>query len=280
MLRTTDYHTPIARGAGASAETFNAPMEQLDAAIGTLVTNGSGTSTTINGPTGAPSGQKVIPVVSTTGFAIGDPIFLKNAAGLTESATVNSVSAGVSLTAVANLTHTYVSGDPVSKSPVELVLARGGFGTLGDRLDYAYGAVASTQRVMRALHVGASGDANIIGDLSVILLSDSTGVGGIDYTVSWAWKFINKLAVRYPAWTFLYSIWDDATWNYLAPVTAQTGTGPNTLHFWNWSHGGVNSGWHLQDLPLMLAAKNPDLVFMAHGQNGLAHPGYFERMAA
>lgn len=67
-------------------------------------------STTLDGAANA--GQKVIPVAATTGFASGDVCLIRSADRFTyEIVTIDTVSAGVSVTAAANLKSAYVSGD-------------------------------------------------------------------------------------------------------------------------------------------------------------------------
>lgn len=66
--------------------------------------------TTLDGA--AAAGQKVIPVTSTSGFTAGDICLVRSANRfLFEAITIDSVSAGVSVTAVANLKNSYESGD-------------------------------------------------------------------------------------------------------------------------------------------------------------------------
>lgn len=60
----------------------------------------------------AASAQKVVPLTATTGIASGDNLFLRAADGIEyEVIEVDSVSVGVSVTAVSNLKYSYVSGD-------------------------------------------------------------------------------------------------------------------------------------------------------------------------
>lgn len=65
--------------------------------------------TTLDGE--ASSGQKVIPVTATTGLSSGDVCLIRSATRFNfEVVTIDSVSAGVSVTAVANLKYTYDAG--------------------------------------------------------------------------------------------------------------------------------------------------------------------------
>jgi hypothetical protein len=66
-------------------------------------------STTLDGS--AAAAQKVIPVTDTTGFTAGDVCLIRSADRFTfEVVVIDSVSSGVSVTAVANLKNAYVSG--------------------------------------------------------------------------------------------------------------------------------------------------------------------------
>jgi len=67
-------------------------------------------ATTLDGS--ANSGQKVIPVTSTTGFAVGDDCLIKEASGDDfEALKIASISAGVSITAEDDLKYGYAAGD-------------------------------------------------------------------------------------------------------------------------------------------------------------------------
>lgn len=67
-------------------------------------------NTTLDGA--ANSGQAVIPLTATTGFSADDVCFIRQSVtGQFEPVTIQSVSAGVSVTADANLQFAYTSGD-------------------------------------------------------------------------------------------------------------------------------------------------------------------------
>jgi len=67
-------------------------------------------STTLDGA--AAAGQKVIPLAATAGLAAGDKCLIRSADRITyEIVEIDSVSAGVSITAEENLKQSYVSGD-------------------------------------------------------------------------------------------------------------------------------------------------------------------------
>lgn len=66
-------------------------------------------NTTLDGA--ASSGQKVVPLTATAAFVAGDLCLIRSADGLTfEIVTIDTISAGVSITATANLKFTYASG--------------------------------------------------------------------------------------------------------------------------------------------------------------------------
>ena len=61
----------------------------------------------------AASGQKVIPVAATAGFSVGEDCFIRNESqdNAFEIIEIDSINAGVSVTAVENLKNSYVTGD-------------------------------------------------------------------------------------------------------------------------------------------------------------------------
>ena len=243
-----------------------AEAARATAAENAIILSGSGVSTTLDGS--AASGQKVIPLTATTGITAGMTGYVTDGTNA-ESVTVASVSAGVSVTAVADLVHSYVSGDSFSVSPVELVQARGGYATIGGRLDHCYGAVASTQRLMKKLYRGDSGSPYIVEDAVVVILGDSTAGN----TGAWPSVWAPAIAAQHPAWTVKYAAVDIGATGliYDSPTTLQTGTGPNTLWIWNAAVGGKNIGHHIQNLDTLVTAKDPDLVIIAHGHNELGY---------
>jgi hypothetical protein len=131
---TTLHHTPYATGAPLTAATLTAPLSQLDSAIQAVISTGSGTSTTLTAQaTAASTGP--FSVASSAGLLPGDVVFFGDAGGTNESRIVNTVpGGGLTFTVTVALTNTYAIGKPVSKSPIEIVGARGAFGTLQARL--------------------------------------------------------------------------------------------------------------------------------------------------
>ena len=133
---STDYHTPHPFGAPLTSDELNAPLGELDAAIGgALSAIGASALAITTTDAVATAGQKVVPVTATTGFVVGQPVWIGDVAGTFEVGVIASIQAGVSLTMVGNLAGTYASGKIVSSSPAELATARGGQASLDARLD-------------------------------------------------------------------------------------------------------------------------------------------------
>lgn len=129
---TAVHHTPLSFGGPLTSAAMESPLSQLDAAIATVIATGSGFSTTLTAQANAGTSGP-FSVASTAGLLPGDPIYLGTGATF-ESRIVNTVPSGTTFTVTVNLTNTYAIGKPVSKSPVEIVDARGGQISLGARL--------------------------------------------------------------------------------------------------------------------------------------------------
>lgn len=131
---TTIYHTAIPFGAPATSAALESPLSQLDAAIASVIATGSGVSTTLTAQaTAGTSGP--FSVASSAGLLVGDAVWFGSSGGPSESRIVATVpGGGLTFTTTTNLTNTYAIGKPVSKSPVEIVDARGGAATLGARM--------------------------------------------------------------------------------------------------------------------------------------------------
>jgi lysophospholipase L1-like esterase len=149
------HHTPLAFGGPLTSAAMESPLGQLDAAIVAvgplwlaeaaarlaqdnliLSSVGSGGWASTLDAT-ASSGQKVVPVVSTTGAVAGMPVYIGLTSGTHEVGVIDTISAGVSVTLVANLASTYAAPMPISATPAEVADARGGYATLGERLRLA-----------------------------------------------------------------------------------------------------------------------------------------------
>ncbi len=163
---TTTHHTPIPTSpkAAANAATFNAPLGQLDAAVQAAMVGSGGWATTLDGT--AASGQKVVPVSSTANAVVGMPVYIGLTSGTHEVGVIDTISAGVSVTLVANLTSTYAAGTPLTATPAEVADARGGYATLGESVRGAYldakdygadptGVADSTSAIQAALNATA-----------------------------------------------------------------------------------------------------------------------------
>ena len=129
---STTHHTPHAFSAPLTSAEVNRPLGELDSAIETVIATGSGFSTTLTAQATAGSSGPFT-VASTSGLLAGDPIYFGTGATF-ESRIVLAVTDGTHFTTTAVLTNTYAIGQPVSKSPVEIVDARAAYTTLGARL--------------------------------------------------------------------------------------------------------------------------------------------------
>lgn len=130
---TTAHHTPLPFGGPLTAAAMEAPLGQLDAAIGNVIATGSGVATSLTAQATAGTAGP-FSVASTTGILPGDSVWFGSSGGPSESRVVLAVPSGTTFTTTTNLTGTYAIGKPVSKSPVEIVDARGASATLGARL--------------------------------------------------------------------------------------------------------------------------------------------------
>jgi hypothetical protein len=165
-------YTPHAFGAPLTSDEENRPLEELSDALDLLSASGLiDAATTLEAQ--ALAGQKVLDVVSTTGFRVGDSAWVGTpGSGLQEMGVIASISAGVSLTLVANLANTHAIGAPVSRSPAEVVVARATRPTLGTRLDeIAAGAVNVKTH-------GATGDGTTDDTASLQAAFTAAGTGG------------------------------------------------------------------------------------------------------
>jgi Pectate lyase superfamily protein len=165
---TTVHHVPHGYHADLTSAEINRPLSELDAAIETVIATGSGTATTLTASAGA--GQASLTVASSAGFAVNDPIYVGNSAPV-DSRIIATVS-GMTITVTLNLANTYAIGTAVSKSPVELVMARGTFGTLGERI----GRIES--RVYDARMLGAKGDGTTDDTSAIQAAIDAAAVAG------------------------------------------------------------------------------------------------------
>jgi len=114
------------------------------------------------------------------------------------------------------------------------------------------------RRLLRKLREG-------IEDASIVIVGDSTSAG---YSTTWVGKVIDGLAARYPAYTVKYQDWTNGNTDYNAASTKQTGTGAKTLTVYNCAVASQNAFYQLAPyFDAMIAAKQPDLLFLSHGHN-------------
>lgn len=139
---STLHHSALPFGGPLTAAAMEAPLAQLDAAIAAIIIAGSAVSTTL-ASTASSGTTGPFTVASTAGLVAGDLIYFGSGA-LFEPRIVNTVPTSTTFTTTAALTNTYTAGKPVSKSPVELVDARGGSLTLGARLTAIDAAIAGS----------------------------------------------------------------------------------------------------------------------------------------
>lgn len=128
---TTNYHSALPFGGPLTSAAMELPLGQLDAAIATVIATGSGASTSLTAQANA--GQASLVVASSAGFTVGDSIYIGSGSAF-ESRLITVIPDATHITVGVNLTNTYAIGKPVSKSPVEIVAARGTQTTLGGRL--------------------------------------------------------------------------------------------------------------------------------------------------
>lgn len=172
-------HTPLPFGGPLTSAAMEAPLGQLDAAIAAVVAAGSAVATTL-AATATAGTTGPFTVASTSGLNPGDLIYFGSGA-LFEPRIVNTVPSSTTFTTTAALTNTYTAGKSVSKSPVELVDARGGNVTLGARLTAIDAAIAGSSsaatEVIAARNAYASLDARLdAGDAA--LAAQSTALIG------------------------------------------------------------------------------------------------------
>lgn len=178
---TAQHHTPLPFGGPLTSAAMEAPLAQLDAAIGAVILAGSAVATTL-ASTASAGTTGPFTVASTAGFAPGDLIYF-GSGSLFEPRIVNTVPTGTTLTTTAALTNTYTAGKPVSKSPVELVDARGGSVTLGARLTAIDAAIAggssAAAEVITARNAYASLDARLDASDAVVAAFGASLIGEI-----------------------------------------------------------------------------------------------------
>lgn len=179
---STTHHTPHPFGAPVTAAQFNGRLGQLDAAISLVMAAMGGASSTMDAQ--ALAGATIVSLVNATGFEIGDYVVVgAPGTGLLEGHTVTSINvASNNLVFAEPLENTQPIGTVVSRSPAEIVAARGPMaGTLPQRLEWlSLGAVTVAEH-------GAVGDG---------VTDDSSAIqAAIDVAGSSAWVVFGDRAV-------------------------------------------------------------------------------------
>ena len=187
---STVHHEPHGYHADLTSAELNRPLGELDAAIETVITTGSGVSTTLTAQ--ASAGQATLLVASSAGYVTGDPIYIGTGA-MFEPRIVNTVpGGGVTITVTVNLSNTYAAGKPVSKSPVEIVAARGGSTTLGGRIGLIESRVFDV-RVWGADPTGAADSTSAIAATHAAVVA--SGKPGVVSLGSGRYKITSTLAI-------------------------------------------------------------------------------------
>jgi hypothetical protein len=213
---TTAHHTPLPFGGPLTSAAMEAPLSQLDAALEAVAVAGSGTATTLTAQANA--GQASLTVANSAGFLVGDPIYIGTGATF-ESRIILTVPNATTITVSVNLTNTYAIGKPVSKSPVEIVDARGNQITLGARISLI------ESRVIDVKKYGATGDG-VTDDTSAIQSAINADVIGTIYFPRGIYKVSSSLVWAGEGQKFLgagAASWDDTL---IGSVITGTVAGP------------------------------------------------------
>lgn len=102
-----------------------------------------------------------------------------------------------------------------------------------------------------------------VDDAYLVVVGDSTGAAS--QTDSWGPRLAAWLASKFPAYTVLRYEWTVGS-GYGSAVTVQTGTGAQTLHFYNGSAAGQSIQYSTTNIATLVPV-TPDLVIVNHGHN-------------
>lgn len=101
-------------------------------------------------------------------------------------------------------------------------------------------------------------------DLYVINHGDSTSDSDLEFFKQMA----EMLSVKYPSYTFKYVSWIHASTSWGAPTTISTGTGVNTIYFYNGSFAGATHGyWAGARMSKAFDNKTMDVIITNYGLN-------------
>ena len=121
----------------------------------------------------------------------------------------------------------------------------------------AYADATNVSRIKQAIAMQRK-------DLYVLMQGDSTG----NEDTEWYRLMANALAPLYPAYTFKYRLWDNASTTWGAAVTIQVGTGTKTITFYNGSFSGATpSYWTGNRNQYAYDGKDFDLIMTNYGLN-------------
>jgi hypothetical protein len=158
-----------------------------------------------------------------------------------------------------------------------VVLAAADVGGLGSAALLNAGAPGEAGKLLRADEQGAFHGRRLLRvlkegtqDASIVVVGDSTSAT----YATWVGKVVDGIAARFPAYTVKYRDWTDGNTDYNAASEKQKGTGERTLTVYNCSVSGVNGHFQMgRFFDVMIASKQPDLIYLSHGHNhgGLAY---------
>ena len=128
------------------------------------------------------------------------------------------------------------------------------------------GGASALAAARRALEANA-------GDVNVLVFGDSTG----NDTNEWVYLAQTWLSERYPAYSASYRRFNDGSNVYDAATVISTGSGANTLRFWNASVSGANlyslRGSKFAPIAVTPFSAAPDLVIVSLGENSTGSNG-------
>jgi hypothetical protein len=214
------------------------------------ITPGTDSATTVDQDSA--SGATTLYVASTTGYAAGDTIIIHEGGAREEEAVIDSISAGVSFTLLANLTytHTAAQADPVRRTYAASIVDSDS---------------ASGQKVLNVSHTGqyTAGEAIVIGlgDSDVELNTIDTIQAGVSLTLDNNLTNTHTAAAAHKVYRLAELTLGSAASNYDADNTRNTyyfTDGANAIQTWDGSGtptytsnlAGVENGDDIVDVTL------------------------------